>query len=116
MPLAKALRQLLALYCLEINEGDHAGGSRPEVTVLARVRFRGVNYVLCRARQAFGRLSPRERQVTLLVMNGLGNKEVGSRLKISTATVQVYLQRIYTKLSVDSRSELYRTCYLETLI
>ena len=116
VPLARALRQLLAIYRQELNGRDHGGGARSEVTVLARVRFRGASYVLCRARQAFGKLSPRERQVTLLVMNGLGNKEVANRLKISTATVRAHLEKIYFKLSVDSRSGLFRTCFLETLV
>lgn len=117
LPLSMALRRLLSGYGHDLDglEGQ-GGGPNQEITVLARVWLKGVSYVLCRSRQCFSMLSPREKQVTLLIMNGLGNKEVATRLKISTRTVQGHLQRIYSRLSVDSRSGLFRSCFLETLI
>jgi LuxR family maltose regulon positive regulatory protein len=50
-------------------------------------------------------LTPRERQVAELVVHGLSNQEVASRLYISPATVKVHLRHIYEKLGVRNRSE-----------
>jgi ATP/maltotriose-dependent transcriptional regulator MalT len=50
-------------------------------------------------------LSAREREVLELVMQGLRNREVGSRLFISEVTVKAHLRRIYAKLGVKSRTE-----------
>ena len=49
-----------------------------------------------------------ERDVVRLVSEGLGNKEVGSRLFISPRTVQTHLTHVYTKLGVTSRTQLAR--------
>jgi ATP/maltotriose-dependent transcriptional regulator MalT len=50
-------------------------------------------------------LSAREREVLELVVQGLRNREVGSRLFISEVTVKAHLRRIYAKLGVKSRTE-----------
>ena len=39
-------------------------------------------------------LSTREREVTLLVVEGLSNKEIGRQLNISDNTVKVHLHNI----------------------
>lgn len=52
------------------------------------------------------RLTPQEGSVTVLVANGLSNREVASELFISPKTVQYHLTRIYAKLGLRSRSEL----------
>jgi DNA-binding CsgD family transcriptional regulator len=51
-------------------------------------------------------LSPREREVVQLVAAGLRNKEIARDLHISERTVKFHLGRIFTKLGVDSRTEI----------
>jgi DNA-binding NarL/FixJ family response regulator len=64
-------------------------------------------YVLSKAQtKPLRRLSMRERQVAILVGKGLQNKEVAKSLTISPTTVGVYLQRIFSKLSINSRADL----------
>jgi DNA-binding CsgD family transcriptional regulator len=53
-------------------------------------------------------LTPREREVAALVVDGLGDREIGERLHLSRHTVSQYVKRIYRKLGVDSRVALTR--------
>ena len=51
-------------------------------------------------------LTPAELNVVKLLGEGLANKEIATRLFISTRTVQAHLSNIYSKLSVRSRVQL----------
>ena len=51
-------------------------------------------------------LSAREREVTLLVVEGLSNKQIGRQLNISDNTVKVHLHNIYVKLEIRKRTSL----------
>ena len=51
-------------------------------------------------------LTPTERDVVRLVSEGLGNKDIGTRLFISPRTVQTHLTHVYTKLGLSSRVQL----------
>jgi len=51
-------------------------------------------------------LTPREREVMLLVADGLSNKEVGRRLNLSDGTVKIHLHNIYQKVGVANRTAL----------
>ncbi|GAA0424132.1 response regulator [Leifsonia naganoensis] len=51
-----------------------------------------------------GLLSTRELQVLALVADGATNREVGSRLHVSEATVKTHLLSVYTKLGVGDRA------------
>lgn len=53
-------------------------------------------------------LSPREEDVLRHTAQGLSNKEIGSRLEISTKTVETYKARAVEKLALRSRSEIVR--------
>jgi DNA-binding NarL/FixJ family response regulator len=50
-------------------------------------------------------LRPREIEVLRMMAEGLGNKEIAWRLKISEHTVKFHISSIFTKLDVSSRTE-----------
>jgi DNA-binding CsgD family transcriptional regulator len=53
-------------------------------------------------------LSPAERNVALLVADGLTNVEVARRLYLSRHTVDSHLRKIFSKLDIRRRVELAR--------
>jgi DNA-binding CsgD family transcriptional regulator len=53
-------------------------------------------------------LTPREREVAVLVVDGLADREIAERLYLSRHTVSQYVKRIYHKLGVESRVALTR--------
>ncbi|MFF3374879.1 response regulator [Streptomyces sp. NPDC002680] len=50
-----------------------------------------------------GRLSEREREVLVLVAEGLSNADIGTRIHLSAGTVKDHVSAILTKLRVSSR-------------
>lgn len=50
-------------------------------------------------------LSPRERQLMALVVEGLTNREIAQRLYLAESTVKRHLSRIFRRLGVSNRRE-----------
>jgi len=50
-------------------------------------------------------LSPREREVLLLLVEGLSNKQIAERLNISPITVKSHMRHIMDKLDASDRTE-----------
>lgn len=48
-------------------------------------------------------LTDREREIAILLAQGLTNAQIGTRLHISLATVKAHLTRLFTKLGTDNR-------------
>lgn len=69
------------------------------VTRLARQSPAPIETVLPEA------LSEREREVLILLAQGLSNKEIAQRLYLSVRTVEGHLANIYGKLGIHSRTE-----------
>lgn len=55
-----------------------------------------------------GALSPREREVARLAVEGLSARQIGECLFIGERTVETHLTRVYAKLGVGSKLELVR--------
>lgn len=59
-------------------------------------------------RKLLVQLTPREREVMQLVVDGRHNREIADRLGISVRTVEVHKTRMMTKLGVDNLANLVR--------
>ena len=61
-------------------------------------------------------LSAREREVLVLLAEGLAIKEVAARLGLSVKTVDAHRSRLMSKLGLHDRSELIRYAIRKKLI
>jgi DNA-binding NarL/FixJ family response regulator len=64
----------------------------------------------------YGALSPREREVLHLVVDGLTIKEIAQKLDISTKTAENHRGRVLTKLGVRNSAELVRYAMRKHLV
>jgi two-component system nitrate/nitrite response regulator NarP len=53
-------------------------------------------------------LTPREREIVILLRRGLRNKQIANEMGITEGTVKIYLFRLFHKLDVRNRFELAR--------
>jgi two-component system, NarL family, nitrate/nitrite response regulator NarL len=51
-------------------------------------------------------LTIRERQIIVVLSQGMTNKEIGQRLSLTEGTVKVHLHHIFRKLGVANRTTL----------
>jgi FixJ family two-component response regulator len=59
-------------------------------------------------RNYYASLTPREREVMALVVAGLLNKQVGSKLGISEITVKAHRGKMMQKMKADSLADLVK--------
>jgi DNA-binding NarL/FixJ family response regulator len=91
----------------------HAGGApmTPRVARKVLERFAQTN-----APTSDVSLSPRERQILELMIEGCVNKQIADRLSVSIHTVDFHLRSIYAKLEVNSRSEAVAKALKQRLV
>ena len=53
-------------------------------------------------------LTPQETQIARLAAEGASNRDIATRLFLSTATVEYHLHKVYRKLGIIRRAGLYR--------
>lgn len=80
----------------------------PVVDLLEAIRRAAAGKLSFDVRPAGGtaRLTGREREVVVAVVDGLSNDEIATRLGISPKTVESHLRRLFERLGVASRTEL----------
>ncbi|MFD8595594.1 response regulator [Kitasatospora sp. NPDC059646] len=62
------------------------------------------------------RLTPREREVLVLVARGLSNAELGEHLQLSAGTVKTHIGRLLAKLGARDRAQLVIAAYESGLV
>jgi DNA-binding NarL/FixJ family response regulator len=112
-----AARAVLALGRAQARSGHRTLAA--DTLADARIRFAEIGAAHWEARtveeleraapgRAAGVLTPAEARIAALVARGLKNREIGTALYMSVATVEAHLTRIYRKLAIRSRTELAR--------
>ena len=61
-------------------------------------------------RQCLSSLTPREREVTQHVVDGMSNRRVAELLDVSSRTIEVHRSRAMKKMGVESITDLVRKC------
>lgn len=51
------------------------------------------------------RLSPREREILVLIAEGCTNREIAGRLALTEPTVKTYVSRLFVKLDIERRTQ-----------
>ncbi len=97
-----ALRDAMGKKDFESAWAEGAAMSTEEAVAFAQ-RGRGQRK---RPASGWASLTPAEREVVRLVCEGLGNKDIATRLFVSPRTVQAHLTHVYTKLDLTSRVQL----------
>jgi DNA-binding NarL/FixJ family response regulator len=68
------------------------------------------------ARELLERLTPREREVLILIAHGLTNTEIAVRLHVGDVTVKTHVGRIFMKLDLRDRVHAVITAYEHGLV
>lgn len=69
-----------------------------------------------RSGEEAGGLTPREREVLHLVVQGLTNREIAIRLGIGRRTVETHAGRLLCKLGARNKAELVRHAIVESMV
>jgi DNA-binding NarL/FixJ family response regulator len=78
------------------------GGSYMSPTIARKI----VEYFNPAQKNTEGKLTQREEQIIKALVDGLSYKLIADRLSISVDTVRYHIKNIYTKLQVNSKSEV----------
>jgi two-component system, NarL family, nitrate/nitrite response regulator NarL len=85
-------------------EDAHAGRFPLDRSVAQKMVSRLVRMSARREVRTLEPLTPREKQVMLLVVRGLPNKAIAQQLGSSESTIKTHLREVFRKLKVDSRA------------
>lgn len=101
--IAPVVAALADRHLREYRSGPTSGGGPPSPQADEPVeRLRGLL-----AERHTIRLSPRQAQVSLLILQGHSSVSIGLRLGVSAQTVKVFRRQIYTRCGISSQAELF---------
>lgn len=58
------------------------------------------------AEESAEKLSPREREIVVLLAKGASNKEIANTLNLAESTVKIHVQNVFKKLNLSSRVQV----------
>jgi DNA-binding NarL/FixJ family response regulator len=88
----------------------------PAITRRLIERFVQAGRPTARPPEAVAALTPREREVLLLIANGLSNAEIAGRLYLSQATIKTHVNRLLSKLALRDRVQAVVLAYETGLV
>jgi DNA-binding NarL/FixJ family response regulator len=88
----------------------------PSVTRRLIEHFAGQRRPPAARRSALGQLTEREREVLLLIAQGLSNSELADALHVSLPTAKTHVSRILAKLGARDRAQLVMIAYESGLV
>ena len=88
----------------------------PEATKRLVAEFANQNHAPAEARDAMDWLTPREREVLVLIAHGLTNGEIASSLNVSLETIKTHVKRVFTKIGVHDRAQAVIAAYEARLV
>jgi DNA-binding NarL/FixJ family response regulator len=97
------LKTTPAAALLDAIASVHAGGSPMSSTIARRVV--GFFHEAPHAPDPTAELTPRERDILALLVEGFRYREIGAQLGIALDTVRTHIRHIYEKMQVRSRTE-----------
>ena len=113
-PLATAAREALERSLVSARDGMpaaraaamwSAGRALPMEQAIA-LALASPTPVVPDQQQQDARLSPREREVAILVAHGLSNRDIAERLVVSERTAENHVQRVLNRLGLRSRAQV----------
>ncbi len=108
VPLAVRAMRLGAFDFIEKPYSDSLLLERVQRALGQRRRRRERELAVQKTREAFERLSPRERQVLAHVLEGHSNKRIAEALCLSVKTIEVHRASLMQKMDARSLAELVR--------
>jgi DNA-binding NarL/FixJ family response regulator len=51
-------------------------------------------------------LSPRQKQISGLILHGFGDKQIAAQLAVTVPTIRTHMSRLFLKLGVQDRNDL----------
>ncbi|MBF8188287.1 response regulator transcription factor [Nonomuraea sp. K274] len=94
----------------------HAGDAVVSPTTLRRMLDRFAAQLPAEEPPSAAELTPREREVLLMVARGLSNMEIAGRLEVAEGTVKTHLGRVLAKLGLRDRAQVVVYAYEAGLI
>ncbi|MFI9588798.1 response regulator [Nonomuraea sp. NPDC052265] len=94
----------------------HAGDAVVSPRTLRRLLDRFAAQLPVEELPAATELTPREREVLLMVARGLSNMEIANRLEVAEATVKTHLGRVLAKLGLRDRAQVVVYAYEAGLV
>ena len=94
----------------------HAGDAVVSPRTLKRMLDRFAAHLPSKAPIATAALTPREREVLLMVARGRSNLEIAAGLEVAEATVKTHLGRVLAKLALRDRAQVVVYAYEAGLI
>jgi DNA-binding NarL/FixJ family response regulator len=88
----------------------------PEATRRLVAEFAKQDHAPAEARDTMDWLTPREREVLVLIARGLTNREIASSLNLSLETIKTHVKRIFTKIGVHDRAQAVIAAYEARLV